>query len=255
VLDNVEGMPLAIELAAAWTKTISCTEIAQEIQRNLDFLASNVRNLPERHRSMQAIFEQSSGLLTAQERLVFQRLSVFRGGFKRRAAEQVVGASLALLSALVNKSLLQWDSEGRYQLHELLRQYAHEQLEQSPEATKQVRERHCRFYANFAYQNHKDLTDAEQSRFPAEIAGEIENIRQAWAWAVRTADSAMICRLADPLQQYYGLRGRCLEGIATLRIAIQRLKPLVDEEQKALALAFVLNLLRLTQSVITLKIT
>src|SRR5262249_21515481 len=119
----VDGMPLAIELAAAWVRTLSCAEIAQEIQRNLDFLASSARDLPVRHRSVRAVFEQSWQALSAEEQQVLQRLSVFRGGFTREAAEQVASASLGMLSSLVAKSLLHRTAAGRYDLHELVRQY------------------------------------------------------------------------------------------------------------------------------------
>jgi predicted ATPase len=88
----VEGMPLAIELAATWTKTLSCTEIVDEIHRNLDFLETNRRNVSERHRSMQAVFAQSWRRLNGEEGSVFRKLSVFRGGFRREAAEQIAGA-------------------------------------------------------------------------------------------------------------------------------------------------------------------
>ena len=102
----VEGMPLAIELAAAWVRLLSCREIAQEIERNLDFLSTSARDLPERHRSMRAVFDHSWQMLSAEEQRVLRALSVFRGGFLREAAEQVTGASLSLLSALVTRSLV-----------------------------------------------------------------------------------------------------------------------------------------------------
>src|SRR5262245_167678 len=120
----VGGAPLGIELAAAWMRTLSCQEIADEIQRNLDFLATRARDVPERHRSIRAVFEQSWSLLSAEEQRVLRRVAVFRGGFTRAAAEEVGSASLALLSALVAKSLLRRTAQGRYDLHEVLHQYA-----------------------------------------------------------------------------------------------------------------------------------
>jgi predicted ATPase len=93
----VEGLPLAIEMAASWTKTLRCSEIAAEIQQNLNFLTSNLRHIPERHRSMQAVFAQTWGHLTNSEQALFKRLAVFKGGFRREAAESIAGASLPLL--------------------------------------------------------------------------------------------------------------------------------------------------------------
>jgi predicted ATPase len=96
---------------------------------------------------MRAVFDQSWRMLSGEEQAVFIRLAVFRGGFRRIAAEQVAGATLSILSALVNKSLLQWEANGRYQVHELLRQYAEEQLAQSPEARAHTLEQHGAYFA------------------------------------------------------------------------------------------------------------
>jgi tetratricopeptide (TPR) repeat protein len=111
----VEGMPLALELAAAWTQSLDTMTIAGEIQRNLNFLTTSLRNIPERHRSIQAVLAQTWSMLSEEERRVFQQLAVFRGGFRLSAAGQVVGATLPLLSALVSKSLVRWEASSRYQ--------------------------------------------------------------------------------------------------------------------------------------------
>src|SRR5262245_1088704 len=130
----VDGMPLAIELAAAWVRTLSCAEIAQEIQHNLDFLASSARELEARHRSVRAVLDQSWQALADTEQQVLRCLGVFRGGFARAAAEQVASASLGVLSALLAKSLVHRSAEGRYDLHELVQQYGAEKLLESGEA-------------------------------------------------------------------------------------------------------------------------
>jgi predicted ATPase len=120
------GLPLAIELAAAWLKGLSAAHIAQELQRNLDFLSTTMRNVEQRHRSMRAVFDHSWTLLSESERLIFARLSVFPGGFAASAAGQVAEASLGSLATLVEKSLLQIESSDRFAMHELLRQYGME---------------------------------------------------------------------------------------------------------------------------------
>ena len=108
----VDGLPLAIELAAAWLPVLSAGEIAHEIGVNLDFLATQLRDVPQRHHSMRAVFDHSWNLLLEEERDLFLRLSVFRGGFRREAAEQSAGAALPLLSALVAKSFLRRSPRG-----------------------------------------------------------------------------------------------------------------------------------------------
>ena len=128
----VDGMPLGIELAASWVSVLSCAEIADEIEGSIDFLATSMRDVPERHRSLRAAIDQSWRLLTDEQRSAFSRLSVFRGSFDRDAAVAVTGADLRLLSELVAKSLLRRPDFGRFELHELLRQYAAEQLRPHP---------------------------------------------------------------------------------------------------------------------------
>ena len=124
VCQLVEGLPLGLELAAAWVKSLSCREIAEEIERSLDFLTTPLRDVPARHHSLRAVFEYSWRLLTEPQQTAFRRLSVFSGGFDREAALAVAGAALPILTALVDKSLLYRRESGRYELHEVLRQYA-----------------------------------------------------------------------------------------------------------------------------------
>jgi DNA-binding CsgD family transcriptional regulator len=117
----VDGMPLALELAASWLKSLSCEDIAAEIRRGLDILTTRLRNMPERHRSMCAVFDHSWQSLSDDERKTFQRLSVFRGGFTLEAAHAVAGADVYLLQALADKSFIRRDpTSKRYEIHELL---------------------------------------------------------------------------------------------------------------------------------------
>lgn len=146
----VEGVPLAIELAAAWTGMLSCREIAQEIETNIDFLTTAMRDVPERHRSLRATFDHSWKLLSDAEREALSRLSIFHGGFDRRTAEKVSGATLPLLASLVSKSLVRRDEAGHYSLHEAIRQYAYSHLEEDEPCCHQTCDRHSDFYLNFA---------------------------------------------------------------------------------------------------------
>src|SRR5512135_1491354 len=142
----VDGNPLGIELAAVWVRTLTCDEIAQEIQRGMDFLSVSARDMPARHRSMRAVFDHSWKLLTAEERGVLLRLSVFRGGFRREAAEQVAGAELSVLSTLVTKSLIRRSGTGRYDLHEVIQQFAVEQFAGHADEQSAAQARHGRYY-------------------------------------------------------------------------------------------------------------
>jgi predicted ATPase/class 3 adenylate cyclase len=177
----VDGMPLGIELAASWVSVLSCAEIADEIEGNIDFLATSMRDVPERHRSLRAAIDQSWRLLTEEQRSAFSRLSVFRGSFDRGAAVAVTGADLRLLSELVAKSLLRRPDFGRFELHELLRQYAAEQLRLSGDEAD-ARERHARHYAAMLLDRQAALMGPEVASARDELRGELDNLRAAVEW-------------------------------------------------------------------------
>ncbi|MGD1994294.1 MAG: tetratricopeptide repeat protein, partial [Anaerolineae bacterium] len=229
----VEGMPLGIELAAAWVRVLSLPEIAQEIERSLDFLATSMRDAPARHRSLRAVFEQSWNLLSPLEREAFRRLSVFRGGFTRVAAESVAGANLMHLSSLVDKSLLRRDPSGRYEVLEVLRQYGAEQLRKDPVEAAQVRDRHARFYAEFIFQRETDLRGRRLKEALAEVGQEIENVRLGWRRAAEQGWRAEIERYLEGLFHFYEMRGWFDEGLDFARTVATSLGG-VDAELSAL---------------------
>jgi predicted ATPase len=187
----VDGMPLGIELAASWVSMLSCAEIADEIEGNIDFLATSMRDVPERHRSLRAAIDQSWRLLTDEQRNAFSRLSVFRGSFDRSAAVAVTGADLRLLSELVAKSLLRRPDFGRFELHELLRQYAAEQLRLSPDEEAEARERHARHYAAMLLERQAALMGPEVAIARDELRGELDNLRAAAEWILAEDDEHM----------------------------------------------------------------
>jgi len=158
----VTGHPLAIELAAAWVRHLSCHEIAGEIERNLGFLATTQKNVPARHRSLQAAFEHSWALLNDEERNTFARLAVFRSGCDRTAATTVTNSRFPILVALCDKSLLRRDAGGRYALHELLRQYAEVKLQAEPQAYTETQARHSQYYVQFLAAREDAQNDARQ---------------------------------------------------------------------------------------------
>jgi predicted ATPase/DNA-binding CsgD family transcriptional regulator len=163
----VQGIPLALELAAVWLKTLSCEDVAEQIQRNIDFLASNQRDIEERHRSIQAVFEYAWNLLSPEEQRVFRRLSVFPGGFGLAAAEQVAGASIHILSELVGRSLLQQSSSGLYHIHNLLRQYAERKLEDLDITMRSVRSSHLLAWTSFVKGNFDRVEELAQATLEA----------------------------------------------------------------------------------------
>lgn len=180
----LEGIPLALELAAAWVGVLSCEEIAREIESNIDFLTTSMRNVPERHRSLRATFDHSWRLLTDEERDILSRLSIFHSGFDRSAAANVSGATLPVLSSLVSKSLMRRTEAGRYDLHEVIRQYASEHLEADPARCDETCARHCEYYMKFAAEHETKLKSAAQQESMRELTVELDNLRAAWMWGV-----------------------------------------------------------------------
>jgi predicted ATPase/Tfp pilus assembly protein PilF len=226
----VEGMPLAIELAASWVRALSCGEILEEIEPGIGFLASSMRDVSERHRSVRAVFDHSWELLSEEERTVLARLSVFRGGFRRDAARQVAEALLPVLSVLVGKSVLRRDPSGRYEMHELLRQYAEEKLRDTPGQPEGVRNLHSNYYAGFVHEREEILrTEADREALHT-IAGEIENIRAGWSCAVENGTSERIIQYSAGLYLFYEATSRFREGEEAFGAAIEELRSLQPRE-------------------------
>ena len=183
----LEGMPLGIELAAGWGRSLSLAEIAQAVRNRLDLFTTPLRDLAPRHRSMYAVFDQSWRLLGARERSLLCQLAVFRGGCTLAAASAVTGATLPELENLVDQSWLRVQ-DHRFTLHELMRQYCAEKLAQehgaaTGEQAVAVHRRHCRYFAGATGAEEASLnwkSDA-MTHFRAEFG----NLEAAWRWALK----------------------------------------------------------------------
>jgi predicted ATPase/DNA-binding CsgD family transcriptional regulator len=219
----VQGFPLGILLATGWLKMLTPPEIAAAIERDFAFLEADLSDLPERQRSMRAVFNQSWKILTEHEREIFSVLSVFRGGFTAEVAHAVVGATLHDLMGLVNKSLIQRDPNGRYHLHELVKQFSAEKLTENPERQQAIQDIHCAYFAEFLHQREANLHGKDQGIVLNEIESEIENIRGGWVWAV---EHSQVDRLADYLEsmsELYNTRGWSQDGVKLIARAFQNL--------------------------------
>jgi predicted ATPase/DNA-binding CsgD family transcriptional regulator len=208
----VGGMPLALELAAAWVRALPCEAIANELEHSLDILEAPTRNIEPRHRNMRVALEPTWKRLSDEERNVFKKLSVFRGGFSREAAAHIAGASLHILSGLVDHSLLRVNADWRYDVHELLRQYAEEQLNAAPEEAVQIHDLHCAYYVDFMHQQWPHLTGRNIKQALLNIENELDNVRAAWQWAVEHTKISEIDSAADSLFFFYDSRGRYYES-------------------------------------------
>ena len=232
----VDGLPLGIELAAAWVGLLTPQEIATEIKTNLDFLSSDLHDMPDRQQSIRSVFESSWSRLTEIEQEAFQQLSVFRGGFTRPAAESITGATLQILLALINKSLIQPDYTGRYHIHELLRQFGSEKLREAGE-TERTRDHHLEFFLEVAEESEPYLWGSEQVTWLNQLEIEHDNLRAALEWgrtAEGKAESGLL--LAGSLENFWSSRGYFDEGRAHLSLALSRPEALEPTAARAKAL-------------------
>jgi predicted ATPase/transcriptional regulator with XRE-family HTH domain len=229
----LEGIPLALELAAAWAAMLSCTEIADEIESNIDFLQTTMRDMPERHRSLRASFDHSWQYLSEEEQMVLCRLAVFRGGFDRLAAERVAGATLPLLASLVSKSLVRRGDDARYDLHEVIRQLALSHLEADPVQQEKARDAHSEYYLQFTADREKSLRSATQQQAVRELINEMDNLRAAWIWAIRRGQFSLLGASVRSLAWFFEVTGLVREGIEQFEPLIRtlRARPQHDEWQ------------------------
>jgi predicted ATPase len=204
----VDGMPLAIVLAAAWIDTLSVDEIATEIEKSIDLLETEKRDVPDRQHSVRAVIESSWNQVDASAQNMLKRLAVFRGGFTRTAAQDAVGASLRGLSQLVDKALLRRDpNAGRYSIHELLRQYAEEQLRLSAEEERLAHESHAKYFAGFMKTRGIHMHDQRQRATFSEIEADIDNIRVAWNYWSNRQDADRLLEFIDAMWIFFEVRG------------------------------------------------
>lgn len=222
----VQGMPLAVELAAAWLQVLSPEEIADEIARRLDFLAAPLRSLPERHRSVRAVIESSWNTMTPDEQVILSRFSVFRGGFTREAAQAVADASLPVLMSLVGKSLLRRTEAGRYEMHELLNQFAAEKLREHPQDQTRTFDLHSAYYTAFLKTQEEGIKNRRQIEALNAIESEIDNVRAAWGWAVSQCAFENIRVALPALALLYDMRSRFQELKELLERAAEQFEPL-----------------------------
>jgi predicted ATPase len=213
----VDGVPLAIELAASWVRVLTCQEIVEALKSNqaTDILTSTLKDIPIRHRSLLAVFEHSWDQLREREKQVLMNLSVFRGGFHREAAKIVAGAELTDLTILVDKSLLHRRLNGRYELHGLIRMFASEKMLLS-KAGNNIRKKHAQYYSQLLVAHEESLQELLSM-----MRSNYDNIRAVWMWAVSHHEISTIEILHTKIYMYFEVQGAFLEGIDLFRKTIE----------------------------------
>lgn len=234
----VNGLPLAIELAAAWIEQFSCAEIVEAIAANIDFLEAPMRGLPPRHRSMRAVFDHSWRLLSPSEQTVLAQMAVFRGGFSREAALAITDATLAELVALVDKSLLRLEQPGRYSLHPLLRQFAAEKWaerrrddgeEGEASGRDSIARRHTEYYLALVAGEADALHGPTPQAALERLRLDIENVRAAWRRVTAEGRVERVRSSAVGMASFYEVGRLFDEGVSVFQRAVDHLRPRAGE--------------------------
>lgn len=227
----VGGMPLAVELAATWVRLMDAPAIAAQIGRDLDFLTTTLRDLPPRQRSMRAVLDGMWAYLSPPEVAALASLSVMRGPFQLDAAAAISHASPLVLAQLLDQSLLRPADSGRFEMHELLRQYAVERLASSPEAEAAAHEDHGGHYLALLIDRGAALGGAESKVALADLRRNLDNVRAAWAWTSENGRYEVVGNATRSLETFYRYSGLLAEGVETLALAATALEAHITRGQ------------------------
>lgn len=214
----LDGMPLALEIAAGWVRLMDCPTILRETQKSLDFLVSPMRDLPARHQSVRAVLNQSWQLLPAHLQATLRQAALFAGTFTLEAALAILPAvSLADMAALLDQSLLSWRADGRYQMHPLLATFVRQQA--APEDPL-FRHRFSHYYLHLLAGQEAALNGQNPPEAIAAIQRDLDNIRQAWRWALADQMPAVLSTALNSLSRFYHLVGLFEEAEQQLLAAL-----------------------------------
>ena len=235
----VDGMPLALELAAVAIAERGCTAVARVLESGLDLLTSTFHNVPARQRSIRATLAHSWSLLTEKEGLGLARLAIFHGSFTAAAAQAVAATEPATLTRLLAKSLLHHGGNGRYRLHMLLRQFAAEKLADYEKMAAKTAVAHATHYAHFLAAQEGNLKGMGQEDALQAIDAELPNIRRAWQWAIdhlpqTTTAADLLHNSLESLYQYYCLRSWYEEGATLFAQAVAAARDLTPPDERLL---------------------
>ena len=219
ICTQVEGFPLGIELAAAWTTVLSCVEITDQLEKGYDFLESPILDISDRHRSLRATFNYSWQMLDKSQQEMLASLTVFRGGFSRQAASMIADANLTNLSSLMDKSLLQRQVDGRINMHRMIQHFAEENLKKSPALWVKVHEKHSNYFTGFLLERERDLDNENMVSVREEVRREIENLRNAIDWAVLHWETNAALEVVRAYFSFYLVQGWHKGALAFNRIA------------------------------------
>jgi predicted ATPase/DNA-binding SARP family transcriptional activator len=221
---RLDGLPLAIELAAARTPLLAPEELSRRLARSLDALGPGARDVPARQRTLRATIEWSYRLLAPEEARTFTRFAVFAGGATVDAAELVTGGDLDALEGLVEKHLLERHHDAacgsRLTMLDTVREYARERLDADEDAPE-VHRRHCRHLLAFVESAEPALSTGAEREWLTRLDAELDNVRAALDWSRRHGEATLGLRMAGLLAEFWDIRGLSAEGLQWLEAALE----------------------------------
>lgn len=225
----LDGMPLAIELAAASTASYSLIEIKQEIEKSLGFLTTQRRDIQERHRSLLAVFDYFWNMLSSGEQEILSRLSIFQRGFTATAAQEIAQAAPFFLDALCGRAYLHRTGPDYYEMHALLRRYSLEKLQENPQLYRATRQLHCQYFMQELQRQREVFA---RGTIPQDLCNrERENYRLGWSWAL---ENDLVEPLSTGLEGYYAflhLVGNFKEGELIFRQALEGIARMASQPE------------------------
>lgn len=230
---HLEGMPLGIELAATWIRVLDPAGILAELEKSLIFLETDGDRSPGQELDLRSVFLVSWKLLAKGEQLAIQKLSVFRGSFSREMAQEVAQVSLKVLLSLADQSWLQRNTQGRFQIHELLRQYAWEQLKEDPQLWQKTCDDYSAYFCNLLSGCAKDWHTHKQLEALEKVRMEIQKLEIAWHWKVNQGDWLGMKEVLSSLCRYYEWTGNFQDGELACQTIAQSLSKGAGEQEKA----------------------
>lgn len=238
------GNPLVLEIAAGWVRVMDVESVLESIHRSPDFLASPMHDQPDRHRSMRAVFDNSWELLSPSEQLALAKASIFLEPFSMATAVIVLDSTIKDIAALLDKSLLHSPALGRYEMHELLRQYALGKLRTMPngdEIEAQVQRKHSAHFLNLVSRSTPGFFGSDPRTTALAFRQRLGNIIKAWSWAIEHAaepeQQCLVNNSMNGIGRFYDFWGMAGEGEKMIRAGVAAYMALVNDSDDAFSAA------------------
>lgn len=229
----LDGLPLGIELASGMLKKYTCGEIAEQVSENIRTLASSLRDIPSRHRSLWVVFEHSWDLLSTEEKQAFAALGVFSSRFTATAAYEICTTASGLLDDLCRKSLVRQLGRDLYSLHPLLQQYARKKQGLIGISEEEINKKFQKYYGSFALKGERGMKSERVQQALDDFSNEWVNLIASWNIALAGRDIKALDMLLSPFFWFFEIRGKIYEGETLFQVALSVMETLKEDQMKS----------------------